>query len=60
MRHRAAARCERYPSAVSQEPSVFSSRWVLFSYAFECDFAQVGREISRKTKERHAAEKDCL
>ena len=56
MRHRAAARCERYPSVVSQEPGVFFSRWVLFSYAFECDFAQAGREINRKTKGKHAAE----
>jgi hypothetical protein len=51
MRHRAAARCERYPSVVSQEPGVFFSRWVLFSYA-----AQAGREINRKTKGKHAAE----
>jgi hypothetical protein len=27
-----------------------------FSYAFESDFAQAGREINRKTKGKHAAE----
>ena len=44
MRHRAAARSSAIPRSQAKNSAFFPPRWVHFSYAFECDFAQAGRD----------------